>query len=125
MRNPYGELVRALGLALIYTFQETKGVRQQYPVGWQRLRLALTFFNSSADTPARRRRQPFPNPKRPEDFSRVYALIAMALIGSVCGSNIPIIPSWLGAMVAAIGLAFGTTLPDARVRPFLRAYCMR
>ena len=114
LRNPYGELVRALGLALIYTIQETKTVRQRYPVGWQRFRLTLSFFSNSQNRPPSQRRQPFP--KRPKEFSRIYALIAMALIGSICGSNIPLIPSWLGAMIVAIGLAFSTTLPDARVR---------
>jgi hypothetical protein len=121
LRNPYGELVRALGLLLLWAVQRSHSVRRMYP----------TFRHVKASVGAAERR-PFPpktdNPwtyqiddnddddKRAAriEFNMMYSLVAMAFVGSACASNLPWIPSWLGALGGAAALAYATTLRDAR-----------
>ena len=52
--------------------------------------------------------------QRDVEFQMAYAILAMALVGSTCGGNIPFIPTWLGGLGGAGIFAFGTTLPTAR-----------
>jgi hypothetical protein len=112
LRNPYGELVKALGLALIYALKRTRRIRHQYP----------TYGHIKASIGAAQRR-PFPpadNPwaYEPEeddiDFRMLYSTAAMGFVGSAIGGNMPLIPTWLGALGGAGSFAFLTTTRDAR-----------
>ena len=48
------------------------------------------------------------------EFKMTYALLAMALVGSFCGGNIPIIPAWMGGIAGAMLFASMTTGANAR-----------
>lgn len=48
------------------------------------------------------------------DFKMTYTLLAMALVGSFCGGNIPIIPAWMGGIAGAVLFASFTTGANAR-----------
>lgn len=111
-RSAYGELVKALGLALIFALQRTSRIRRRYP----------TFPKIKAAIGAAQR-VPFPpaeNPwsYQPEDdelyFSMMYATIAMGFVGSICGGNLPLVPTWMGALGGAGSFAFLTTTRDSR-----------
>ena len=43
-----------------------------------------------------------------------YALLAMILVGSFCGGNVPILPAWIGGIVGAVVFASLTTGSNAR-----------
>jgi hypothetical protein len=113
LRNPYGELVKALGLALIYALKRTGRIRHQYP----------TYGHIKASIGAAQRR-PFPpvdNPWAYEpyeeddvDFRMLYSTAAMGFVGSAIGGNMPLIPTWLGALAGAGSFAFLTTTRNAR-----------
>lgn len=114
-RTPFGELVRALSLSLILVLQRTATVRRLYPT-WGYLAASLGRKNKNL--------RPFPpspnhwtyEPKRPGDvdFSMLYSVIAMALVGSFCGGNVPLLPTWIGSLTGAALFAFGCTLSNAR-----------
>jgi hypothetical protein len=114
-RTPFGELVRALGLSLILVLQRTTKIRKTYPT-W---RYVAAFFGISS-----RNLRPFPparnpwkyKPKRSDDvdFSMLYSIIAMAFVGSFCGGNMPVIPTWMGSLAGAGIFALGCTLSSAR-----------
>eukprot|EP00956_Cyclotella_meneghiniana_P010661 scaffold14882_cov80-Cyclotella_meneghiniana.AAC.8 len=116
LRNDYGELSRALGLALIMTLQRTKSVRRQYPT--------MVHLKAMIRQGPRR---PFPpveedgSPWRYEpvyeddpEFKMTYALLAMALVGSFCGGNVPLLPQWIGGIVGAVLFASFTSGSNAR-----------
>jgi len=113
LRNPYGELVKASGMALILALQRSRNIWRRYPT-WKHVKASI-----GAD-----QRQPFPPADNPwayqavepddVDFSMLYTLVAMGFIGSMCGGNLPLIPTWMGALAGAGLLAFGTTTRDAR-----------
>ena len=54
-----------------------------------------------------------PRSDRDPDFNMMYAIAAMAFVGSACGGNLPFIPSWIGALSGAgmFGLACTWTSP--------------
>ena len=116
LRNDYGELSRALGLALVLTLQRTGSVRREYPT--------LPHLKAMVRQGPRR---PFPpvedggSPWRYEpayrddpEFKMTYALLAMSLVGSFCGGNVPILPAWLGGSIGAVAFASATTGSNAR-----------
>lgn len=116
LRNDYGELSRALGLALIMTLQRTKSVRRQYPT--------MVHLKAMIRQGPRR---PFPpveedgSPWRYEpvyeddpEFKMTYALLAMALVGSFCGGNVPLLPQWIGGIIGAVLFASFTSGSNAR-----------
>jgi hypothetical protein len=102
LRNPYGELVKALGLALIYALKRTRRIRHQYP----------TYGHIKASIGAAQRR-PFPpvdNPWAYEpveeddvDFRMLYSTAAMGFVGSA-----------IGGLAGAGSFAFLTTTRNAR-----------
>jgi hypothetical protein len=115
LRNPYGELVRALGMALILALQRTSSIRRRYP-NWRHVKASI------GGTP----RRPFPpaaNPwnyqprdnKRDVPFNMLFTLIAMAFVGSTVGGSIPLIPTWMGSLAGAGIMGYATTLQNARV----------
>jgi hypothetical protein len=109
LRNAYGEMSRALGLGLIYLLQRTKAVRKQYRTG--------PHIRSMCRLGPRR---PFPplmegveeNPwkyaprsRDDPDFEMTKALLCVVLIGSICGGNVPLIPTWMGSAGGAAAFA--------------------
>jgi hypothetical protein len=48
------------------------------------------------------------------DFKMTYALLAMMLVGSFCGGNVPILPAWMGGIIGAVTFASFTTGANAR-----------
>jgi hypothetical protein len=115
LRNPYGELARAMGMALILALQRTTSIRRRYPT-WRHIKASL------GGTP----RRPFPpasNPwnyqprdnRRDVPFNMLFTLIAMAFVGSTVGGSIPLIPTWMGSLAGAGLMGVATTLQNARV----------
>jgi hypothetical protein len=112
-RSSYGELVRALGLALILAIQQFSSIRSNYPT-WPHVKSALRM----------QQRQPFPpceNPwtyapefRRDPDFSMIYSTLAMTVLGSTVGGSFPVLPTWLGGTLGAVAFGFGTTTRNAR-----------
>jgi hypothetical protein len=116
-RTPFGELTRALGMSLILVLQRTSRIRRTYPT-W---RYVPAFFGMG------RRVRPFPPARNPwrytprtntrykdPDFSMLYSVIAMALVGSSVGGNLPMVPTWIGGLVGALMFAYGCTLSSPR-----------
>lgn len=112
-RTPYGELCRASGFLLLETMRESRQIRRDYPT-----RPHLRALLGAGP------RRPFPpadnpwnyRPSSPDDplFSMVYSIAAMTIVGSFCGGNIPMVPSWIGALVGAGFFGLLTTRPNAR-----------
>mmetsp|Transcript_15540 Transcript_15540/g.22918 ORF Transcript_15540/g.22918 Transcript_15540/m.22918 type:complete len:480 (-) Transcript_15540:55-1494(-) len=104
-RGPYGELSKALGLTLIFVWQRNFRIRRRYPT-WPHVKSSLGIIP----------RRPFP---RNDDYqtgevSKIYTLIAMALVGSTCGGSLPLLPTWMGGLGGAALFVVGTLLPSAR-----------
>ena len=114
LRNPYGELVRALGMSIILALQRTTSIRRRYPT-WRHIKASLGATE----------RRPFPpasnpwsyEPRRDFDpeFRMLFTVIAMAFVGSTCGGSVPLIPTWIGSLVGAGFFGLSTTMQSARV----------
>jgi hypothetical protein len=121
LRNPYGELIRTLGLLFIRIIQRSRYIRKKYPgVHYVLPALALT------------ERRPYPmssSPNNPwkinvnydddddDDFSMWYAILANLMMGGILlgGSHIiPFLPTSLASLLGASVLGYATTLPDSR-----------
>jgi hypothetical protein len=93
--------------------KRTGRIRHQYP----------TYGHIKASIGAAQRR-PFPpvdNPWAYEpyedddvDFRMLYSTVAMGFVGSAIGGNMPLIPTWLGALAGAGSFAFLTTTRNSR-----------
>eukprot|EP00984_Skeletonema_dohrnii_P019661 scaffold9451_cov103-Skeletonema_dohrnii-CCMP3373.AAC.5 len=116
LRNDYGELSRALGLAFVLTLQRTTSVRKDNPT--------LVHIKALIGQGPRK---PFPpvdaesSPWRYEpiyeddpDFKMTYVLLAMALVGSFCGGNVPLLPQWMGGIIGAVAFASFTQGSNAQ-----------
>ena len=116
LRNDYGELSRALGLAFVMTLNRTSSVRREYPT--------LPHIKAML---RQKPRKPFPpvdegdSPWRYEpryrddpEFKMTYTLLAMGFVGSFCGGNVPIIPAWMGSIAGALMFAAMTMGSNAR-----------
>jgi hypothetical protein len=109
LRNDYGEMSRSLGLGFIYLARRTKSVRRRYKTGPHlrgmcRLGPRKPFppvFEDEEENPWRYAPQSRDDP----DFEMAKALLCMVVIGSFCGGNVPLIPTWMGS--AAGAAAFG------------------
>jgi hypothetical protein len=99
LRNPYGELSRALGMALILALQRTCAIRNKYPA-WPHVKACIGAGPRLSLLPD-------------EDYNALYAVISMTLVGFACGGSVPLLPTWMGATVGGASLAFVTTLPTA------------
>ena len=106
MRNAYGELVRALGMSLILALQRTTRIRKSYPTG-RHIRSSLGMAP----------RRPFPSRQQQEngDYPNLFVLIAMGFMGSLCGGNLPLLPTWIGSLAGAGTFVLSTTPPTAQV----------
>jgi len=115
LRNPYGELVRALGMTIILALSRFPKIRRRYPT-WRHVQTSLGMADRQSFPPS-----PNPwnyEPRRDNDpeFRMLYTVIAMAFIGSTCGGNIPLIPTWIGSLAGAGFFGLSTTMNNARVR---------
>jgi hypothetical protein len=127
-RSAYGELVKAVALSMVFLLQSTKRIRKVYPT--------TVHIKSILSVGPRR---PFPPAQRIDaddgtsqyddnpwaykaiyvddvDFRMLPSLIAMIFIGTLCGGTVPIIPTWIGALLGAALFASLTTMRNARVR---------
>lgn len=116
LRNDYGELSRALGLAFVLTIQRTSSVRKDYPT-LPHLKAMIRQSQRKPFPPVEDGSSPWkyePIYRDDPDFKMTYALLAMALVGSFCGGNVPILPAWIGGIVGAVAFSSLTTGANAR-----------
>eukprot|EP00571_Detonula_confervacea_P013446 CAMPEP_0172305902 /NCGR_PEP_ID=MMETSP1058-20130122/7099_1 /TAXON_ID=83371 /ORGANISM="Detonula confervacea, Strain CCMP 353" /LENGTH=590 /DNA_ID=CAMNT_0013017643 /DNA_START=103 /DNA_END=1875 /DNA_ORIENTATION=- len=116
LRNDYGELSRALGLAFVFTLQRTGSVRKDYPT-LPHLKAMIRQGPRKPFPPVEDGISPWkyePIYRDDPEFKMTYALLAMALVGSFCGGNVPILPAWIGGIVGALAFASLTTGGNAR-----------
>ncbi|KAL3792513.1 hypothetical protein HJC23_008435 [Cyclotella cryptica] len=116
LRNDYGELSRALGLAFLLTLQRTGNVRKQYPT-MPHLKAMIRQAPRKPFPPVEEGSSPWryePVYEDDPDFKMTYALLAMAMVGSFCGGNVPLIPAWLGGIIGAVLFASFTSGSNAR-----------
>jgi len=66
-----------------------------------------------------------PRSSRDPDFNMIYALIIMGMVGSTVGGNMPVIPSWIGALIGASSFAFACTWQDSPRGDLTRSCAMR
>ena len=146
-RSPLGELIRAMALSLVLVLQRTRQIRHKYPT-WRYVPGALFQYTGRERErgrerePGRGSRQdryrtppPFPparnpwnyTPRRPNDveFNMVYTILAMAMVGSTCGGNLPMIPAWMGSLAGAATFALGCTLTNSPRGDLCRTMGMR
>ena len=113
LRDAYGEMVRSLALGMIYLLSRTRNVRKSYKTG---VHLKAIFHLGGNE------RVPFPplidedgvenmwkyTPQTDydPDFDMVKSLICLVIIGSFCGGNVPLIPTWMGSMAGASTFGF-------------------
>lgn len=126
-RGAYGELIRAMALSMVLLLQRTTRIRKLYPT--------MDHIKSLLKAGPRR---PFPPAQRIDtedgtiqyddnpwaykplyvddvEFRMLPSLIAMIFIGTVCGGTLPILPTWIGALLGAVVFASFTTMRNARV----------
>jgi hypothetical protein len=116
LRNDYGELSRALGLALLLTLQRTGSVRREYPTGVH-LKAMIRQGPRKPFPPVEEGSSPWryePVYKDDPEFKMTYALLAMAMVGSFCGGNVPLLPAWMGGIIGAVLFASLTSGSNAR-----------
>ncbi|KAL7480908.1 hypothetical protein ACHAW6_006573 [Cyclotella cf. meneghiniana] len=116
LRNDYGELSRALGLAFLLTLQRTGSVRKQYPT-MPHLKAMIRQSPRKPFPPVEEGGSPWryePVYEDDPDFKMTYALLAMAMVGSFCGGNVPLLPPWMGGIIGAVLFASFTSGSNAR-----------
>lgn len=116
LRNDYGELSRALGLAFVLTFERTGFARKEYPTV-PHLKAMIRQGPRRPFPPVEDGSSPWkyePVYRDDPEFKMTYALLAMMLVGSFCGGNVPILPAWMGGIIGAVTFASFTTGANAR-----------
>eukprot|EP00569_Conticribra_weissflogii_P004346 CAMPEP_0171343270 /NCGR_PEP_ID=MMETSP0878-20121228/16701_1 /TAXON_ID=67004 /ORGANISM="Thalassiosira weissflogii, Strain CCMP1336" /LENGTH=582 /DNA_ID=CAMNT_0011846181 /DNA_START=125 /DNA_END=1873 /DNA_ORIENTATION=+ len=116
LRNDYGELSRALGLAFLLTLKRTTSVRKDYPT-LPHLKALIRQGPRKPFPPTEDGGGPWqyqPVYEDDPDFKMTYALLAMAMVGSFCGGNVPLLPAWMGGIIGALAFASLTTGSNAR-----------
>jgi hypothetical protein len=114
LRNPYGELVRALGMTLILVTRQSGQIRRRYP-SWRYIPsiLRLRDRNPFPPSPNPWTYRPRPGARDDPEFSMLAALAALGAVGSAAGGSVPLLPSWMGALAGGGALAFAATLPTS------------
>lgn len=122
-RSAYGDLVRALGLALIRALQRTRRIRRRYPT-MRHIKASLGVGRRQYFPPLNKNNDDSYSPwtyaprQNSDDvpFQMMFCLLAFTLVGAVCGGNIQLVlvPAWLGGLVGAGSCAFATTINSAR-----------
>jgi hypothetical protein len=132
LRNDYGELIRVLGLTLLWTLRRFHTIRKEYPT-WPYIIAACCQLNPAS---RRRRRRYFPpgtsdtvspwnyvatagNDDGDDDdnnieFNMIWTMLAMSLVGALCGSSLPVLPTWMGALLGAASLSMAITLSSSQ-----------
>jgi len=61
-------------------------------------------------------RRPFPPEDRESgpEFRNLFTLVAMGFVGSTCGGNLPMIPTWIGSLAGAGSFLLVTTAGTAQ-----------
>jgi len=116
LRNDYGELSRALGLAFVLTLKRTRSVRKHYPT-LPHLKAMIRQGPRKPFPPVEDGNSPWtyePIYRDDPEFKMTYVLLSMALVGSFCGGNIPILPVWIGGIAGALAFASLATGSNAR-----------
>jgi len=116
LRNDYGELSRALGLAFVLTLQRTRSVRKDYPT-LPHIKAMIRQGPRKPFPPTEDGMSPWkyePIYRDDPEFKMTYALLSMTLVGSFCGGNVPILPAWIGGIVGAVAFASMVTGSNAR-----------
>ncbi|GKY98037.1 hypothetical protein MPSEU_000761800 [Mayamaea pseudoterrestris] len=121
LRNSYGELVRALGLALLLTLRRTKRVRRLHPT-MPHLKASLQMQPRVGfpvriihdDMRLNHNDVAMDDYDAAMNYNSLYTLIAMCFVGAVCGGSLPLLPTWMGALLGAGLLGVSTTLDSAR-----------
>jgi hypothetical protein len=116
LRNDYGELSRTLGLALVLILQRASSVRREYPT-LPHLKAMIRQGPRRPFPPVEEGGSPWryePTYRDDPEFKMTYALLAMSLVGSFCGGNVPILPAWMGGILGAVTFASLTTGSNAR-----------
>eukprot|EP00979_Chaetoceros_neogracilis_P010649 scaffold2544_cov269-Chaetoceros_neogracile.AAC.3 len=118
LRNDYGEMSRSLGLGLIFLMRRSKAVRRRYRTGVHvrgmcRMGSRRPFppvLEGEVENPWNYAPQSRDDP----DFEMIKALLCMVLIGSFCGGNVPLIPTWMGSAGGAAAFAVFGIAKNAR-----------
>jgi hypothetical protein len=107
--------IQSLGLTWILFLHRSRSIRRTYATG--------PYLSALLGrTPRRRYPSSTPNPWRVTAATRLQdahfrmlpTLLAMALVGGVCGGTLPLLPTWLGGLVGAVTCAYTTTLRTPR-----------
>ena len=124
LRDAYGEMVRSVGLGVIYLLNRTRDVRKRYPT--RKHVKAMLRLGVGGDA-----RIPFPPITNEEDsvenpwkytptydvdpeFDMVKTMVCIVMIGSFCGGSFPLIPTWMGSTAGAATFAFMGISKNAR-----------
>jgi len=117
LRNAYGEMSRSLGLTMIFLLSRTRNVRKRYKTGCHvkaicrigrggRVPFPPILDDENGNEGAENPWKYTPQSDQDPDFDMIKSLICIALVGSFCGGNVPLIPTWIGSASGAAALAF-------------------
>jgi hypothetical protein len=120
-RDAYGEMVRSVALGFIYLLNRTRSVRRRYRTGIHLKSICRLGGGGRAPFPPIASEDGIENmwkyvPQYNDDpeFDMIKSLICLVVIGSFCGGNIPLIPTWMGSMAGAATFAFMGISKNAR-----------
>ena len=111
LRGAFGDCVRSLALAMLWTVQRSRLVWKEYPT-WRHIKACVRAGPRRPYPPASNPWNYQPSPNSPS-FNMMYTLISIALVGSTVGGNVPLVPKWLGGLLGAGFFAYLATLPSA------------
>lgn len=121
LRDAYGEMVRSVALAFIFLLNRTRSVRRRYRTGIHLKSICRLGGGGRAPFPPITGEDGIENmwkyvPQYNDDpeFDMIKSLICLVVIGSFCGGNIPLIPTWIGSMAGAATFAFMGISKNAR-----------
>ena len=119
--NPFSLFTQTMGLTLLLLMQRTRSIRKEFPTKPHLANIIRPslYPRKSFPPPLNDDEEEDSNPWKyevqPQDsmymeqYSMIKILLGMAFVGSICGSNLPLIPSWIGALAGAGSLCFLST----------------
>lgn len=122
LRGAFGDCVRSLALAMLWTVQRSRMVWKEYPT-WRHIKACVRAGPRRPYPPASNPWNYQPSPNSPS-FNMMYTLISIAIVGSTVGGNVPLVPKWLGGLLGAGFFAYLATRPSA-LGDLVRAAGMR
>lgn len=101
--NVFADLIRCLVVATFRALQRFRRIRRRYPT-----HVAACLGMGT--------RRPFPTPaqEEEEDFPKLYSTLAASVVGSLVVGTLPLLPTWLGALLGLAAGGYLTTRPTAR-----------